>query len=63
MHATPKSRRHQARLAYVALTPGHGTLVIVPGDGCCARLVGLALDAQVHDVISADGTVVHLDVP
>mmetsp|Transcript_13236 Transcript_13236/g.33618 ORF Transcript_13236/g.33618 Transcript_13236/m.33618 type:complete len:211 (+) Transcript_13236:179-811(+) len=28
-----------------------------------ARLVGLALDAQVHDVVPADGAVVHHDVP
>ena len=26
-------------------------------------LVGLALDAQVHDVVAADGAVVHHDVP
>ena len=27
------------------------------------HLVGLALDAQVHDVVPADGAVVHHDVP
>jgi len=27
------------------------------------RLVGLALDAQIHDVVSADGAVIDDDVP
>ena len=29
----------------------------------CAHLVGLALYAEVHDVVAADGTVLHLDIP
>ena len=42
----------------VAHPPGHGAL-LAGGAG----LVGLALDAQVHDVVPADGAVVHHDVP
>ena len=42
----------------VADTPGDGALLC--GGG---RLVGLALDAQVHDVVTADGAVVDDDVP
>ena len=42
----------------VAHPPGHGAL-LAGGAG----LVGLALDAQVHDVVPADGAVVHNDVP
>ena len=42
----------------VAHPPGHGAL-LAGGGG----LVGLALDAQVHDVVPADGAVVHHDVP
>jgi len=42
----------------IADTPSDGALL---GSG--GRLVGLTLDAQIHDVISADGTVVHHDVP
>ena len=38
--------------------PGHGALLT---GG--AALVCLALDAQVHDVVPADGAVVHHDVP
>lgn len=38
-----------------------------PGDGTLLRggrrLIGLTLNAQVHDVITADGTVVHDNVP
>ena len=30
---------------------------------CVRHLVGLALDAQVHDVVAADGAVVHHDIP
>ena len=29
----------------------------------CAGLVGLALDAEIHDVVPADGTVIDNDVP
>jgi hypothetical protein len=43
---------------YVADTPGDSALLA--RGGC---LIGLALDAQVHDVITADGTVVDDDVP
>ena len=42
----------------VAHPPGHGAL-LTGGTS----LVGLALDAQVHDVVPADGTVVHHYVP
>ena len=42
----------------VAHPPGHGAL-LAGGAG----LVGLALDAQVHDVVPADGAVVHHNVP
>ena len=38
-----------------------------PSDGALLRsrrsLVGLAVDAEVHDVVAADGAVVHHDVP
>ena len=38
-----------------------------PCDGALLRggrgLVGLTLDAEVHDVVAADGAVVHHDVP
>lgn len=39
-------------------TPSHGTL-LTGGRS----LVGLALDAQIHDMVSADGTVVDDDIP
>ena len=42
----------------VAHSPGHCAL-LTSGTG----LVGLALDAQVHDVVPADGAVVHHNVP
>ena len=42
----------------VAHPPGHGTL-LASGAG----LVGLTLDAEVHDVVPADGAVVHHDIP
>ena len=42
----------------VAHPPGHGAL-LAGGAG----LIGLTLDAQVHDVVPADGAVVHNDVP
>jgi len=41
----------------VADAPGHGALLASGG-----RLVRLTLDAQVHDVVAADGAVVHHDV-
>jgi len=41
----------------VANAPGHGALLA--GGG---RLVRLALDAQVHDVVAANGAIVHHDV-
>ena len=44
-----------------------GVVAHAPRDGALLggrrRLVGLALDAQVHDVVPADGAVVHDDVP
>ena len=42
----------------IAHSPGHGAF-LAGGRG----LVGLTLDAQVHDVIPADGAVIHHDVP
>ena len=42
----------------IAHPPGNGAL-LASGAG----LVGLALDAQVHDVVPADGAVVHHDIP
>ncbi len=42
----------------VAHAPGHGAL-LARGRG----LVRLALDAQIHDVVAADGAVVHHDIP
>lgn len=43
---------------HVADSPGYSALFA--GGGC---LVGLAVNAQVHDVVSADGAVVDDDVP
>ena len=43
---------------YVADTPGDGALFTR-----CRCLICLALDAEVHDVVSADGAVVDDDVP
>ena len=43
--------------------------VIADAPGCCALvlyvgdLVGLAINARLHDVVLADGTVVNVDVP
>jgi hypothetical protein len=42
----------------IADTPRHRALL---SRG--RRLVGLALDAQVHDVVAADGAVVDDDIP
>jgi hypothetical protein len=42
----------------IADTPRDGAFF---GGG--GRLVGLAFDAQVHDVVTADGTVVDDDIP
>lgn len=42
----------------IANSPSHGTFV-----GVVTSLVGLALDAEVHDVIAADGTGIDVDVP
>ena len=44
--------------AWLHIPPGHSALL---AGG--TRLVGLTLDAQVHDVVPADRAVVHLDVP
>ena len=44
-----------------------GVVAHAPGNGalrrCSASLISLALDAEVHDVVPADGAVVHHDVP
>ena len=42
----------------VASSPCHRALITA-----CSWLVGLALDAQVHYVVAADGAVVYLNVP
>ena len=42
----------------IAHTPGLIALLFRVGD-----LVGLAVDAWLHDMVTADGTVVHVDVP
>lgn len=42
----------------IAAPPRHSALLLEP-----RRLVGLAFDAHVHDMITADCTVVHLNVP
>ena len=42
---------------HIADAPRHSALLRDNGG-----LVGLALDAQVHDVVAADGAVVHHDV-
>lgn len=39
-------------------TPSNSTLFC---SGC--TLVGLAFDAEVHDVVSTNGTIVHYNVP
>jgi len=44
--------------AYIANAPGDCTLFTGSRS-----LVGLALDAQVHDVVAADGAVVDHNVP
>lgn len=46
------------RASYVADTPGNSALLAGSGG-----LVGLAVDTEVHDVVSADGAVVDNDVP
>ena len=43
----------------VTHAPGHWTLLL----DSLLSLVGLTLDAPVHDVVPADGAVVHHDVP
>lgn len=45
-------------ISYIADTPSDGALL---AGGTC--LVGLAVDAQVHDVVAADGAVVDDDIP
>jgi hypothetical protein len=56
-NGTLKKGIHPSR-THVADTPGNGALFT--GRGC---LVGLAVDAQVHNVVTADGAVVDDDVP
>jgi hypothetical protein len=51
------NQKHEAR-TYVADTPGDSALLARSGS-----LVSLALDAEVHDVVTADGAVVDDDVP
>lgn len=47
-----------AEATYVADTPGYGALFAGRRG-----LVGLAFDAEIHDVITADGAVVDDDIP
>lgn len=42
----------------VTVPPSDGALLF---ESC--SLVGLALNAQIHDVVAADGTIVNLNVP
>lgn len=42
----------------IANPPSHCALLTRVGS-----LVGLTLDAQVHDVVSTNGTIVHDDIP
>jgi hypothetical protein len=49
---------YSAACSYVADAPGNGAL-LARGGG----LVRLALDAEVHDVVTADGAVVDDNVP
>lgn len=54
-----KLTRRSAKLkTHIADTPSDGAFL---GSG--TSLVGLAVDAQVHDVVAADGAVVHDNVP
>lgn len=45
-------------VSYVADSPCDGALLT-----CGRSLVGLALDAEVHDVVTANGAVVDDDIP
>ncbi len=51
--------RRPSPTTYIARSPGDGALF----RGARGRIVGLALDAHVHNVIPADGAVIHLNVP
>jgi hypothetical protein len=46
------------RCTYITDTPSNSALL-----GRSSTLVGLALNAEIHNVISADGTVVDHDIP
>jgi hypothetical protein len=48
---------------YIAFSPGHGALFGVSTDGSGIGLIGLAFNAQVHDMITANSAVVDLDIP
>jgi hypothetical protein len=54
----PSKKGIRSSRTHVADTPGDGALFAGRG-----RLVGLAVDAQVHDVVAADGAVVDDNVP
>ena len=60
---------YEHKLASSTIDDGEGSTYVAdtPGDGALLRgrrsLVGLAVDAQVHDVVAADGAVVDDDVP
>lgn len=43
---------------YIARAPSHGTIFLT-----CGVRIGLTFNAQVHNVIAANGTVIYLNVP
>lgn len=45
------------QIAHIANTPSNSALFT-----CSRSLIGLALNAQVHDVVTADGTVIHHNI-
>lgn len=57
-HVSETRGFEERRVPYIADAPGDGAF-LAGGAG----LVGLAVDAQVHDVVAADGAVVDDDVP
>lgn len=55
---SPHASNNNNGLSHIANPPSNGALF-----ACGRRLVGLALDAEVHDMISADGAVIDHNVP
>ena len=54
---------NRALLARGARLEHNDTMNFLTYNNCVRHLVGLALDAEVHDVVATDGAVVHHDVP